>query len=362
MHIFFFLVPLTYIACNCYLFYRIWQSMQGVHIAVKIIVMLLYWFVTFSMFIALLLRGSDLPEIFGNGLFRIGSAWLFYSCLAAVILFCIDISGRFIPAIQGNLWWALGTAAVVFAYGNYIHRHPQAVPLDITLEKPMKGELKIAVMSDLHLGYGTGKSELKKFVKLINSHNPDIILIAGDLIDNNVKVLRDEHFEEELLELKAPQGIYMAPGNHEYISGIEESRDFAKSANIKMLCDSIVTLPCGVQILLRDDIASKNRLSNKNIFEKIDAGKPIVLVDHRPKNITENDSAGVDLQVSGHTHHGQVWPGSIITDILYEQSHGYRKWENAHVWVSSGISLWGPPVRLGTRGDYAIITLRGTEE
>ena len=336
--------------------------MRRFTITIKVITTLLYWFVTFSMFITLLMRGSELPEIFNKGLFCIGVSWLFFSCLAAVILLGLDITSRYFPAIKGNLWWALGVTAVIFAYGNYNHRHPQAVPLDITLDKPMKGELKMAVMSDLHLGYGTGKKELKKFVELINSHNPDIIIIAGDLIDNSVKLLRDEHFEEELLQLKAPQGVYMAPGNHEYISGIEECKDFIKSTNIKMLCDSVVTLPCGVQILLRDDIANKHRKNLKKVFKQIDKSKPIVLVDHCPIKIAKNDSAGVDLQVSGHTHHGQVWPGNILTDILYEQSHGYRKWKNAHVWVSSGISLWGPPVRLGTKGDYAIITLRGTEE
>lgn len=336
--------------------------MREVPATIKVIVTLLYWLVTFSMFIALLLRGSDMPEIFGKGLFRIGASWLFFSCLAAVILLGLDITSRYFTAIQGNLWWALGVAALIFAYGNYNHRHPQAVPLDITLNKPMKGELKMAVMSDLHLGYGTGKKELKKFVELINSHNPDIIIIAGDLIDNNVKLLRDEHFEEELLQLKAPQGVFMVPGNHEYISGIEECKDFIKTTNIKMLCDSVITLPCGVQVLLRDDSASKHRKKLKKVFKQIDKSKPIVLVDHCPIKIAENDSAGVDLQLSGHTHHGQVWPGNIITDFLYEQSHGYRKWNNAHVWVSSGISLWGPPVRLGTKGDYAIITLRGTEE
>ena len=133
------------------------------------------------------------------------------------------------------------------------------------------------------------------------------------------------------------------------------------STDIKLLRDSVVTLPCGVQIVLRDDTTNKRRSSLKKLFAKTDIEKPIVLVDHRPKEIAKCDKAGADLHLSGHTHHGQVWPGNIITDKLYEQSHGYRKWEHAHVWVSSGLSLWGPPVRIGTRGDYAVITLRGKE-
>lgn len=362
MYIFFLLLPVVYITCNSYLFCRVWQAMRGLPVIVKIAVALIYTAVTFAMFIPMFFRGSDIPEILAKWLFRVGSAWLFFSCLAAVLLLVTDILSRFIPAIQGNLWWALGIAAVVFAYGNYNYRHPQAVPLDITLDKPMKGELRIVVVSDLHLGYGTGKSRLKEYVKLINDCKPDVILIAGDLIDNSLRNVRSEHMQEELQQLQAAQGIFMAPGNHEYISGIEDCREFLADTNIELLCDSIVTLPCGVQIALRDDAANRWRHSLPELYENIDKSKPIILVDHQPREIAESDAEGTDLHISGHTHHGQVWPGSLITDRLFKQSHGFRKWDNAHVWVSSGISLWGPPVRLGTKGDYAIITLRGIDE
>lgn len=335
--------------------------MRSLPMIAKIAISLIYWAVAFSMFIMIFLRDKDIPYSLAKGLFNIGAAWLFFSCATAILLLAIDIISRFIPATQGNLWWALGISTALFAYGNYNYRHPQAVPLDITLDKPMKGELKIAVMSDLHLGYGTDKGDLKRFVKLINERKPDVILIAGDLIDNNLRPVYCEHLQDELLQLQAPQGIYMAPGNHEYISGIEECKNFLATTNIKLLCDSIVTLPCGVQIVLRDDAANRWRPSLEKLYEKADKEGPIILVDHQPREIAESDAAGTDVHISGHTHHGQVWPGSLITDYLYEQSHGYRKWENAHVWVSSGISLWGPPVRIGTKGDYAIVTLRGKE-
>ena len=361
MHTFLFLIPLIYIAANIYLFCRTWQAMHNLPIAAKIVISLLFWVVTFSMFIAIMLRGNELPEIYGKGLFRIGSVWLFFSCMAAALLAILDFMRLFFPAMHGNLWWAVGIAAAVFAYGNYNHRTPQAMELDIALDKKMNGELRMVVVSDLHLGYGTGKSALKRYVKLINDCKPDVIIIAGDLIDNSVQAVRNEHMEEELLQLQAPQGIYLAAGNHEHISGIEECEEFFASTNIKFLRDSIVTLPCGVQIVLRDDTTNKRRSSLKKLFAKTDSEKPIIIVDHRPKEIAKCDKAGADLHLSGHTHHGQVWPGNIITDKLYEQSHGYRKWEHAHVWVSSGLSLWGPPVRIGTRGDYAIITLRGKE-
>lgn len=336
--------------------------MKGLPIIIKLIISVLFWLVTFSMFASILMRSSELPAVFGKALFRIGSIWLFISLITATLLLVFDIARIFIPTMQGGLWWAMGIACVIFAYGNYNHRHPQAVPLEITLDKPMNGELKIAAISDVHLGYGTGRRELKKYVELINSHNPDVILIAGDLIDNSVTAVQNENINEILKQLQAPQGIYMAPGNHEYISGIDECEEFLADTGVKLLCDSVVTLPCGAQILLRDDYTNKKRLKIKELFEKIDSTKPIILVDHIPNDVEKSNEAGTDLHISGHTHNGQVWPGNIITDRIYKQSHGYRKWSHAHIWVSSGISLWGPPVRIGTKGDYAIITLRGKQE
>jgi predicted MPP superfamily phosphohydrolase len=80
-------------------------------------------------------------------------------------------------------------------------------------------------------------------------------------------------------------------------------------------------------------------------------------LDHQPYHLQQTDSLGLELQLSGHTHHGQVWPMSLLTDRLYEQSHGHRRWSNSHIYVSSGLSLWGPPFRIGTRGELVIIRL-----
>ena len=85
---------------------------------------------------------------------------------------------------------------------------------------------------------------------------------------------------------------------------------------------------------------------------------PVVVIDHQPYHLQQVDDAGVDLQFSGHTHHGQVWPISLLTDHIFEQSHGYRKWQNTHIFVSSGLSLWGPPFRIGTKSDMAVFRLK----
>lgn len=337
-----------------------WKAMHRTHIAAKIAATLLIAAATMSFFVAMaMMQNNDMPVALIKWLFRTGSAWLPISLTAAATMFLLDIARVFFPAIRGTVWWSMGVAALFFAYGNYNYHHPKAVEIDITIEKPMERDLKIAVVSDLHLGYGTGKGELKKYVKLINSHNPDVILIAGDLIDNNLRPVRHERMEEELSQLRAPLGIYMAAGNHEYISNIDECEEFLSHTPIKMVRDSVISLPCGTQIALRNDTYNKKRISLKKLYKNIDHSKPVILVNHRPEQIEESATAGTDLMVCGHTHNGQVWPGNIIVSNLYKQSHGYRKWDNTHVWVSSGLSLWGPPVRIGTESDYGIITLRG---
>lgn len=126
--------------------------------------------------------------------------------------------------------------------------------------------------------------------------------------------------------------------------------------------DSVVELPCGVQIVGRDDRMNKRRKPVAHIMEQVDRSKPIVMLDHQPYEVAKKDSLGVDVQISGHTHRGQVWPLSVLVDNMYEQSHGYRKWPHSHVYVSSGLSLWGPPFRIGTNSDMAVITLRRLED
>jgi predicted MPP superfamily phosphohydrolase len=163
---------------------------------------------------------------------------------------------------------------------------------------------------------------------------------------------------EELNQLKAPMGIYLAPGNHEYISGMEACEQFLKGTPIRLLRDSIVTLPNGLQLIGRDDRSNRRRLPIAELMKQADSTKPTLLIDHQPYEVAKKDSLGIDIQFSGHTHRGQVWPLSLLVDNMYEQSHGYRRWTNTHVYVSSGLSLWGPPFRIGTNSDMLVMMVK----
>jgi predicted MPP superfamily phosphohydrolase len=152
----------------------------------------------------------------------------------------------------------------------------------------------------------------------------------------------------------------MVAGNHEFISGIERSEAFLAQTKITLLRDSVVTLPCGLQIIGRDDRSNRHRKGVEELLAEADDSKPTLLLDHQPYELAKNDSLKVDIQFSGHTHRGQVWPLSLLVDSMYEQSHGYRKWNHSHIYVSSGLSLWGPPFRIGTSSDMAVFNISGS--
>lgn len=217
--------------------------------------------------------------------------------------------------------------------------------------------LKVVAISDIHLGYATNKTMLAGYVDMINAQRPDIVLIGGDLIDNSVAPLRYEHMEEELSKIYAPLGVYMVPGNHEYISGIEDSEKFIAQTPIVLLRDSVAILPNQIQLVGRDDRHNKGRKTLGQLTANLDKSKPVILLDHQPYDLEKTEEAGVDLQFSGHTHRGQVWPMNWIVDHLFELSYGIKKIGNSTIYVSSGLSLWGPPFRIGTDSEMVVFNI-----
>ena len=346
----------AYLCANIYVFIRTLQQLSAVPIVWKILLGILFWAIALSMFLSMGLRHVELPEWLSETMFNLGSAWMVFILYMVLALVACDIAHLFRPTLNGYPW-ALGLTLCLMAWGHYNYRHPKVVELDIKLEKPISQPIRIVAVSDVHLGHGTNKKALKRYVELINTQRPDLILIGGDLIDNSTLPLHQQQMHEELCSLQAPLGIYMVAGNHEFISGIKPAIEFLRKTPITLLRDSIATLPCGVQIIGRDDRSNHDRLPLEKLIAECNPEKPMLLLDHQPYELAKSDSLGIDLQFSGHTHHGQLFPLSLLTDIIYEQSHGYRHWSHAHIYVSSGLSLWGPPFRIGTQSDLALITL-----
>jgi predicted MPP superfamily phosphohydrolase len=243
-------------------------------------------------------------------------------------------------------------------YVNYLNKKKVELNLEIDKIRQTDKSIKMVAISDLHLGYGISTKEFSKWVKLINKEEPDVLLIAGDVIDNSVKPLFEKNYAEIFSEIKTKYGIFMIPGNHEYIAGINKSIEFLTKAGIIVLKDSVTLVNNEFYIVGRDDRSNPQRKSLSEITDSLDKSKPIIVLDHQPFNLDEIAKNNIDLQISGHTHAGQIFPITLITKAMYELSYGYMKKENSHIYVTSGIGLWGGKFRIGSRSELVIIDIK----
>ena len=410
MHWFKIVLPLTYLCGNLYILIRLWHGlsmpfnrvgMAGKFVLpawVRIIVMAIVAVAACSLFISIGIRHNDVPYWLMKLLHVTGSVWMLFMFYMIMVLLPLDIARAVIPALKSAAWFtsakvfwgasALVAMVLVAGYINYIN--PKVVHLNLTLQQARAlpdsslatgtelghKPLKIVAISDVHLGYGTGRSHVRRYVKMINEQEPDIVLIVGDLIDNSTKPVKAKGLHKELDSIKATLGIYMVPGNHEYISRISDCKELIAETSITLLQDSIVTIPlqtdiCSnaneaasgpvLKIIGRDD--RMNNLHRKSLETLLAEAKE----EDVPANCCYSDTlidAGnigkrevYTIVLDHDTHRGQIWPLNLLTDKLYEQSYGYRKWSHSHIYVSSGLSLWGPPFRIGTNSELVVLEI-----
>lgn len=271
---------------------------------------------------------------------------------------------RVLPAawLRDN-WWSCAAVAVllvaVFVYGSVHYRHKVRVPLALGSHGKELVDgcgARLVCLSDLHLGYHNGRRELARWVDLVNAEHPDAVLIAGDLIDRSLRPLLVEDMAAELRRIEAP--VYACLGNHEYYANYYtpgEVERFYSDAGIVLLRDSVATLG-NLAIAGRDDRTNTHRLSVKQLKDKyrIPQTSYVILLDHQPYHLEESEAEGIDFQLSGHTHRGQVWPLSWITDALYECSWGALSKGDTDYYVSSGLGIWGAKYRIGTQSEYVV--------
>ena len=243
----------------------------------------------------------------------------------------------------------------LFAYGYANYRHKVRRTVELTTDKDIGRDRKIVMMSDLHLGYHNRRKELARWVDMVNAERADVILMAGDVIDMSLRPLTDEDMAAELRRLNAP--VYACFGNHEYYSGAKQAEDFFADAGITLLRDSVATVG-GVCLIGRDDRSNPRRRSVAELMGRADRGKYTIVMDHQPYHLERTERAGADFQLSGHTHHGQLWPISWITESIYECAAGPWQRGQTHYYVSSGMGIWGGKFRIGTSSEYIVATLR----
>lgn len=367
-HIFFILFFLLWLGLVAYTFVRGNQAFSTIP-AVKWLYLSVMTISFLSFFIGMFL-GDFLPSALAKTISFVGysfltlSIYLFFSFLLVDIIRLLNHFLHFMPDMTKFRAWSgvfiFGIIAVLMIIGNIKFNNPQVASLNIQSSKPLQNkEIKIVGISDVHLGNSIDKKRLKKYVEMINVQNPDLVLIAGDLIDRSLKSVVAQKMDEELRQIDAPLGVYAVEGNHEhYGEGSDAIADFFQKANIKLLKDSVELIDDSFYIVGRKDYISSNRLKISQILNSTDTYKPTILLDHQPYNLHEAEENNIDFQFSGHTHKGQFFPVNLVVNMIFEKSYGYLKKGNTHYYITSGLGVWGPQYRIGSRSELVVVRFR----
>ena len=350
-------VIISFAATAIYVVWHLWRITPGGW-ALKLLITGL-----FVLWMALAFAGfgmlEKVPVRTATVLYEAGNPWLvaflylLIAFIAADILrLCHVLPAYFLHSSSAGLLSITGLVAFVMISGNIHYRHKYREVLTITTGKPLDGPLTVVLASDLHLGYHNRRSELARWIKLFKAENPDLVLIAGDLLDGSARPAFEGNYAAEFQMLDAP--VFAVMGNHEYYGGLEGSGRFFDDADIKLLRDSTAWFR-GVCIVGRDDRTNPSRESLSDILDKESHSAFTILLDHQPYHLEEAEAAGIDFQFSGHTHRGQVWPLSWVTDAIYEKSWGRHQRGSTRYYVSSGLGIWGPKIRIGTRSEYLVL-------
>ncbi len=374
---FFIIVLAVHALVNFYIGLRGWQALQAAPAFRP-------WYIVFMVLVFLAYpAGRMLEKLWYHPipitLHWIGAFWFAAMLYVTLMLFITDLARLanlafpFIEKLsQGNMaglklkaFTVVSTITLLIVIFGHINAwYPKIARLDISLPKQAGNMeyLRIVAASDIHMGTIIGPRRMDKLVTTINSLQPDIILLAGDVVDEDVKTVIQQNLGKNLKELHAPYGVFAATGNHEYIGGGEPSIHYLEEHGIVMLRDTAQLVNNSFYVIGREDLHKKyghgkERKTLQEIMKEVDSTKPLIMMDHQPYNLDDAQEAGIDLQLSGHTHHGQLWPFGYITKKIFEVSRGYYQKGDTHYYVSTGYGTWGPPVRTGNRPEIVVINL-----
>lgn len=251
----------------------------------------------------------------------------------------------------------------VTLYGGLHARDVTTLRYDVRIDKS-GGDLdalNVVMVSDVHLGYIVGKRDIGKMTAAIGALEPDLVIIAGDFFDDNLNAVREQEAIKELLRgIESTYGVYAALGNHDAGRTYPGMVRFFEEAGIILLQDEGVLVGDSFFLAGRKDAMpigdqGEARKTLADFLGDVDRSRPFILIDHQPVALEEARDSGVDLLLSGHSHKGQIFPGRLITRMIYRNDWGYLRMENLHSVVSSGFGTWGPPLRVGTDSEVVQI-------
>jgi predicted MPP superfamily phosphohydrolase len=365
----------TFGLMNYYVIRRTWQALAGTGL-LRVIVLVIFFVFLAALFYgrSLAMRHSGLvPEIV------IAAASFYFEGLILLVLFTalVDLArlaDHFVPyfpaAVRANgqgaarvAFLAVAGMTLAFMAAGFIHSHRlKTTPLEVAIDKkagPLQ-TLNAVVLSDLHVGPFLHAPRLRKIVEAVNALNPDVVLIAGDIVNEDTHVPELERMAQELRRIRSRWGVFACTGNHEYFAGIEKSLKYLRESGIRVLLDETVLVAEAFYVAGRTNQQYLGNREKRPALPEVLAGtdhsKPVILLDHQPVRLFEAEEASVDLQLSGHTHGGEIIPIVWINNLLWEIGRGYGRKGATQYYVTDGVGVWGLPGRIGTRSE--IVHLR----
>ncbi len=343
------------------------------------------WFIGVFLFLSLSFVAGRILERYNQSLITdvfvwAGSFWLAIMFYILLVILAIDLvrlanwAFPFFPetwnaqpgGFRQKLMFFVGGSVILLVLAGHINTlfpRTRNIDLEIPTANAKEGVVRMAMVSDIHLGTIIGPRRLTKLVETLNHIAPDIIVMAGDVVDEDLKPVIRNNAGAYLKRLNAPYGVYGITGNHEYIGGAEKAVEYLSKNGISILRDSVVKINNSFYLIGRDDLQSerfggKARKPLEQLLSNLDPELPVFLLDHQPYHPEKNASLGINLQMSGHTHHGQIWPLNYITSLIFPVSYGYSWIDGMHLYVSNGFGTWGPPVRIGNKPEIVVFNIR----
>lgn len=390
-----YLSPL-YILISVYLLHRFFKWLVACHgilgkIWVRVTVVLLYIFVASAMVVGFFLPNGRLERFMK----LLGHYWLgvmLYTVLtvgaadmiALVLKKCKRINqeklrSRKVFVCVGALCILIIAGVSTYGVLNARVIHTTHYEIEVPKDGGKLDSLRVALVADLHMGYNIGCARIGRMVERINAIHPDLVVIAGDLFDNEYEALEDEERLSEILRgIESKYGVYACYGNHDIEEKIlagftfggssrekmssPKMDEFLERSNIRLLRDEYVLIDDSFYLYGRPDAERPGRgiverKTAKEITEELDLRKPLIVIDHEPKELQELSDAGVDVDLCGHTHDGQTFPVNLTCRLTWENACGYLKKGNMHNIVTSGVGLFGPNMRVGTIAEVCEIEI-----
>lgn len=373
MKVFFYQALIVHILLNIYVFIRIWQVLPKKN-AYRIPYALLF-IVELIVYLIGLIFNVSLPAAILKPILLIGTSWMVFIGYTTALFLIYDLFkflGRKFDKIQKlnlqrvsvkRIYIIISLIIIILfmTYGHYRFWHPVVTELDLKVDKKVDGlkSLRVVMVADVHAGHLIDKKVLSMYVDKIMEQKPDVILLVGDIIDYDLLPLIDQKMDEEFRRLKAPYGVYVSTGNHEYrLNGEEKIAWLGSETGMTMLRDTAIKVADTFYIVGREDDHAEKRKPLSDIMQHVDKQLPVIVMNHEPKKLSEESTEQADLAVYGHTHNGQLFPNNLIMSLIYEVGHGYKKKENTHIYVTSGLGLAGPQYRIGTISEIVVLNLK----